>query len=401
MVLVDVTPHKWRAQPQSGQALASVLAALDDRPIIRQLLAYRPVGRKGHPLRALFRAHLAMYALNLGSTNDLIRRLRTDARLRRLCGFGGVLPHRTTFNRFFARLANHADLVEACLAEVTEELRRVIPNLGRHVAVDSTAVVAYGNPHGKRRGDPDAAWGVKHSARARADGVEYFYGYKLHAAVCADHGVVLSFVVTPGNRSDSPELPVVVDKARRTFPSMRVGTVIADRGYDAASNFAHVTAWGAAPVILTRRIPGGHLRRGVYDHRGVPTCVGMVPMKHVRWEPERGHLFRCAGCHLAGKPGHNNCRDEVWEQPAYNPRLGGAVRMGSDEWEELYAKRQTIERMFKSFKQSLRLNRHGYRGLAKVRLHCALAALVYQATMLVNATAKARPSVRWMVAEVA
>ena len=316
-------------------------------------------------------------------------------------GLAPALPHRTTFNRFFAFLAKRPDVIERCMAELTAILREYLPDLGAHVAVDSSAVTTYGNPNTRRKGDPEAAWGVKTSSRAKKDGVEYHYGYKLHMAADANHGLPLAMILLPANRNDSPELPVVTDKARMMHPWLRTVAVIADRGYDARTNFEHVIKAGAAPVILTRRMPGGRLREGVYDHQGVPTCVGMAPMEYVRSDPERGHLFRCAGCHLANRPGHANCQDEVWEHPSHNLRLGGAVRMRSAEWEGLYAKRQTIERTFKSLKQSLRLNRHGYRGLAKVRLHCTMSVLAYQATMLANATAKTRPSVRWMVELVA
>ena len=399
MALVYSTPFQRKAQPSRRPKLADVLAAVDDRPVLRCLRTYRPVGRRGHPLRALFRAHLASYALGLNSTNDIIRRLHEDAVLRRVCGFRGRLPHRTTFNRFAARLALHTDVVEQCLAEVTAQLRGSLPDLGAQVAVDSTAIDAYGNPR-NRPSDPDAAWGVKTSTRG-ANATEHHYGYKLHMAADANHGLPLAMLVLPANRSDSPELPVVTDKARGLHPWMRITAVIADRGYDAEANFRHIMQAGADPVILTKQLPKGHRRQGIYDHKGVPSCVGQKPMEYVRSDPELGHLFRCAGCELAGKPGHSNCKDEVWEHPSHNPRLGGAVRMDSPEWWELYGKRQTIEGTFKSLKQSLRLNKHAYRGLPKVGLHCLMSILVYQATALANVRAGAGPSPRWMVARVA
>ena len=395
------TPFRRRSQALSGHDPLTILDAVDPTPVLALVHAYRWHARPGYPPAVMFRAFLASYALNLGSTNDLIRRLREDAVLRRVCGFGARLPHRTTFNRFFALLANNPGVIEECFTEVTDRMREYLPDLGEQVAVDSSAVTTYGNPNTRRKGDPEAAWGVKTSSRAKKDGVEYHYGYKLHMAADANHGLPLAMILLPANRNDSPELPVVTDKARMMHPWLRTVAVIADRGYDARTNFEHVIKAGAAPVILTRRMPGGRLREGVYDHHGVPTCVGMAPMEYVRSDPERGHLFRCAGCHLANRPGHANCRDEVWEHPSHNLRLGGAVRMGSAEWEGLYAKRQTIERTFKSMKQSLRLNRHCYRGQRKVLIHCLLSALVYQATALAHARAGRLERIRWMVRRVA
>ena len=53
------------------------------------------------------------------------------------------------------------------------------------------------------------------------------------------------------------------------------------------------------------------------------------------------------------------CQDEVWGDPWADIRLFGVLRRGSPEWKALYSKRQTIERIFKSMKQSRRLERKG------------------------------------------
>ena len=78
--------------------LAAVFASLDDSALLARLQEYRPTGRQGYPLMALWRAYVASFVLNLPHTNALIRRLEDDPAFRILCGFGH-LPHRTTFNR--------------------------------------------------------------------------------------------------------------------------------------------------------------------------------------------------------------------------------------------------------------------------------------------------------------
>ena len=37
------------------------------------------------------------------------------------------------------------------------------------------------------------------------------------------------------------------------------------------------------------------------------------------------------------------CRDEVWEDPKTNIRLFPKVRRDSEEWDKLYARRQSVE----------------------------------------------------------
>ena len=128
--------------------LLDVLETLDDAPIIATLESYRPTGRKGYPLRAFWYAYIASFQFDLGSTNDLIRELEDDAHLRQVCGFDAdaPLPDRRSFNRFIRRLGDHADLVEACLHGLTNNLKAILPDLGNVVAIDASVVRSHAKP---------------------------------------------------------------------------------------------------------------------------------------------------------------------------------------------------------------------------------------------------------------
>ena len=67
--------------------LAGVFGSIDDDALLARLQEYRWTGRQGYSLRALWRAYLGSFILNLPHTNALIRRLEDDADFRRLCGF--------------------------------------------------------------------------------------------------------------------------------------------------------------------------------------------------------------------------------------------------------------------------------------------------------------------------
>ena len=388
-------------RPDPYAALADILDNLSDGPLLARLWLYRAGGRPGYPQRAMWRAYAASFILHLGSTNDLIRRLDTDAGLRRFCGFGKKLPHRTTFNRFIARLSRHPDLVEMAFAGVTNKLRAVLPDLGEAVAIDSTTVRSHANPNRRRVADPQASWTAKNSARAKKGGKEWHYGYKLQMVADANHGIPLGMIVTTASDHDSPALPPVMDRGQAMFPWFRPQVAIADRGYDAMTNYTYLDAHGAIPIILIRRPSHTALRDGIHTTEGIPTCMGQVPMEYVRSDPEKGHLYKCAGCHLADRYGGEYCDIEVWEDPRANLRMFSVFRREGPEWRALYAKRQAIERTFKSLKQSRRLERHCVRGLRQVTLHCLMAVLVYQATALVSAQQGALEWIRWMVPKVA
>ena len=126
-------------------------------------------------------------------------------------------------------------------------------------------------------------------------------------------------------------------------------------------------------------------------------------MEYVRSEADRGDLYRCSptGCHLKDRRGVRYCFDTVWENRQDNPRRFGALRRDSAEWKALYKMRQAVERVFKSLKQSRRLEAHCVRGLKRVALHCAMSVLVFQATALVRLRESGTVGMTWQVRKVA
>lgn len=110
-------------------------------------------------------------------------------------------------------MADHSDLAAGCFAGGTDRIKGLLPDLGREGAIDATAAPAYGNPH--RHSDPDAAWGMAHSAQsANKEGKEFYFGYKSQTMADAVYALPLFPAVTPGNRNDSPELRPLLAKAR-------------------------------------------------------------------------------------------------------------------------------------------------------------------------------------------
>ena len=390
------------AQDSLGE-LAAVFSSLDDAALLARLQEYRPTGRPGYPLKALWRAYVASFILNLPHTNALIRRLEDEPDFRYLCGFLGPLPHRTTFNRFIQRLSYHTDLVQTVFADLTRQLKTMLPDLGAEVAIDSTTVRSHCSPNRKRISDPEASWTAKNSARAKEKGKEWHHDYKVHMVADANYGVPLAHLVTTAKRNDSPELPAVIARTEALYPWFKPSAVVADRGYDSVANHEYLHQRGILPVIHIRRKANAALHDGIYTVQGVPTCLGQVPMEYVRSDPEKGHLYRCKGCHLADSMsgGIRHCDSQVWEDPAKNIRLFGVVRRGSQEWKDLYAKRQAIERVFKSMKESRRLERHCVRGLRQITLHAAMSVLAFQVTVLVRLRAGEVEWMRWVVRKVA
>ena len=385
---------------------AEVIDAIDATKILRKLNEYRMGGgpRKYQPV-SFWRAYLLSYLLNLNSTCDLHRELERQPALMLMCGFT-TMPHRTTFGTFFSRLGDHHDLVSECMSQLTEKFRDVHPDLGEHVALDSTPIPSHSSPYKQGTSDPEAGWSVKKKPTGQKGEDEVVWGYKIQTVVDAVHEVPLANFVTRGNRNDNPELRPLLDLTQKAHPWVKPKYVMADRGYDSLANHRNIMRRGGVGIIPMRRKRRGegNTYDAYYNFWGEPTCVGKAKMEYVKTDPEMGHLYRCPaeGCRLKNRKGTVYCKDEMWvsTKAEDNPRLHGPIRRNSDEWKALYKTRQSVERVFKSAKQSLRLERHCFRGLNKVRLHALMSMLAFTARLLVQ-TLAGSADVRWMVKRVA
>ena len=399
MVLDDVTYDPVVGQECVGadpDFLRLALALAEDDDLLAVLRSYRHTGRPGYSVSAMWRAFLAKYLLGLRYTRDLIAQLHTSPALRDVCGFGDDVPHESNFSRFFARLLDHQQEIDRIQANLTDRVGAVIeeqkrdgnipssaPVMGNQVAIDSTDIPSRVDVDRVPITDPGARWGVR-TSKTGSEKTEYFFGYKMHAVVDAFYGTPLGHIILPANEGDSPQLPVLLDRLADRHPNLRVRYVMADRGYDATSNYTYLDDQRILSVIKMRDTD----KDGIYTLDGRPKCLGDKPMDYVRTDRGKGHLFRCppGGCHLKDRIAFSRyCDSEHHERLAGDPELlrkvGRLPRVGR-RWASLYRRRQTVERWFNSVKASRLLTGHRYRQRRKVTLHASLSVLTYSATML-------------------
>ena len=62
----------------------------------------------------------------------MLSRLRDSRALRDICGFGDDVPSESALSRFVSRLADHQELVELDLVDITSELRDLVPATKKH-----------------------------------------------------------------------------------------------------------------------------------------------------------------------------------------------------------------------------------------------------------------------------
>ncbi len=172
-------------------------------------------------------------------------------------------PDHSTLTAFKRRLLENGrmEAFERMLGQIVEIALEGGVKFGSIQVMDSVHTVADVNTEkderrqrgGKPPRDPSAHWGVKHSRRVKDKGgrsikqTEYFYGYKMHASLNSESGLITGLVHTPGNAYDGHELPKLLEKDLAS--GLPVEIVSADRGYDDSANHILLSSKGVHSAI--------------------------------------------------------------------------------------------------------------------------------------------------------
>lgn len=241
------------------RSVAAEIATILDSPevaaLIAELDALRFVGRRGYGARALLGACIvkALYALPTWTrVTDLIAEHPglSDA-------LGGTPSHWACY-RFAAKLRKERERIAGCLDALAASLRAQYPDMGAEVAIDASDMPAWANgqrflynhgPERKRYSDPDASWGHRSAVSTRKGGG--FYGYKIHAAVCASTGLPLAWQIETARRNESLYVAPLLDAlcARGFNPQ----TVAMDAGYDHQRVYDECAERRCAAIIPLRK----------------------------------------------------------------------------------------------------------------------------------------------------
>jgi hypothetical protein len=288
-------------------------------------------GRPPLPYAAQFRAHFFKDLRQIKSFRKLAKVLHeNDDFWAHYLGFERA-PHHDSFSAFRKRVGSelYRRVFEGIRDRLREELRRQgRPELGgEEIAVDSTPVKAYSRPArgGKEPSDKDARWGF--TVDKQTGKKTRFFGHKLHTALDVNYGTPIEYVVTPGNCSDSPQYPKLLNRVREAGIPFKV--VAADAGYDARRNYIVTLKNFADPIIAfnRRRKPKG----------------------------TKGRRF-----------------DQILH-----------IKRDSEEWKEYYRRRTAVERQFSELKEQLGLTTLTLRGLEGAIIHFTISLTVLVAINLV------------------
>jgi len=391
--------------------IEQVLDALPDEKLIEALETGSSEGRPPrHSAQALWRVLLGTLLLGHRYMAQMLRDLKRNDRLRRLCGLGfpDDVPHDYEMSRFVKRLVKQQELLDGVFQELVRLVQTELPDFGKQLAQDGTHLRT--NARGKHdpaeSADPEATYGVKAKPGTRKDGSTYerafvWFGYKLHLLVDTEHELPVAYTVTSASEDEAKQIIPCMQQAEKTLAPRADGSeaepvrffedvpVAADKGYDDTEIYQRLhEEFGAKPVIDMRHATADV--GTVYD-RDRNTRVrndeaGVFHnLRFLGYEKDREALkygcpcdgagpcpFFGARCNKAtGGPGLT-----LRQKLSDNFRYYTAIPRESKKWQREYDRRTAVERVNGRLKQVLDLEYTGLRGKAKVTLRACCGLIV-------------------------
>ncbi len=423
--LMAIIPQKqlfgWQEIKELGdlERLLLVLNYLPDNQLMEKLEKERGKGRDDYPVRAVWNSILAGIVFQHPSIESLRRELNRNGQLREICGFDLFLgekavPPAYVYTRFCGKLMLDIDEVEKIFLQLVDEIRTLLPDFGKELAIDSKAInsLARGkkrNKDGKNqkpdgRRDTDADFGTKKYKGTREDGSNWekvvtWFGYKLHLIVDAAYELPVSFTVTKASASDVTEGHKLINQLDSQHPEIMDGCAVmtADKGYDDVKLIEKL--WKEhqiKPVIDIRNMwrdgEKTKLLEGkdniAYDYKGTVYCYcpetsKPLEMAYGGFERDRETLkYRCPAKHYGVKcKGMAQCcaASGIRIPLVENPRIFTPIARSSYKWKSTYKKRTSVERVNSRLDEGYGFEKHFIRGLEKMKLRCTLSLMVMMA----------------------
>ena len=276
------------------ERLRLALEALPDEALLTALEKRRGRGRDDYPVRAMWRAVVAMIvpaaslargagagaAAQPGAARSVrVGSIRSAGRGGRGCRretgpdgranvvvfeparFRDGVPSAYNFTRFLATVAEleaEEGLMAAMLAPLRGDLMALLPDFGRHLGYDGKALPAYATgrdtPSTGEPADPDADWG-RHETAGKPDKV--WFGYGMHVIADTMYEIPVAYRLTKASTSEVKTLEAMAADLFRDEPTLaeRCRDFSADRGLDSGPLKARLwDTWAIRPLIPARRL---------------------------------------------------------------------------------------------------------------------------------------------------
>ncbi|HYM44775.1 MAG TPA: transposase [Solirubrobacteraceae bacterium] len=246
------------ARRSVAEDLSDILTSPEVSRLIDELQATRWTDRPGYPLRAVFGMALAKSLYAIPTWTRTVALVSEHAALAAVIAPDGDVPSVYACYRFTAKLRDHTDLLQGCIARVLKELKKRNPVLGWDVALDASDLPAYANGQryvskgGRERekfSDPDSSWGHRSAVSTRKGGG--FYGYRLHMAVCSKTDLPLAWRVETAKANEVLTVVPLLDRLQTL--GIDPETCAMDKGYDNTRVYEACSERNVLPVCRCAR----------------------------------------------------------------------------------------------------------------------------------------------------
>jgi len=383
-----------------NERLVLTLSALPDEGLVSWLRSRRKGRRDDYPLEMLWRCVIAKYVYQIETYAELIRELRRNGTLRRLVGIRSMwwVPHDYHFSRLLKLLSTPEGFAQlsAMFEELVRRLSEELPQMGRHLAVDATAVHAYSNETRKEKSDPDAAWSgrPKRQRRRKSGGsseeyLDYWFGYQVHLVTDCKTELPVGFEVTAANENETTRFEALLEATKRAQPRLlaRTEAVIADAGYDSQDNCRFVLQELEALPIIKMRLTQKkdelcQAAEELCTELGTQVCLSGHAMKYAgrdgNWLKWRCPVTcgKADACTMLGRCTASEYGAVRKVSIKDDPRRYPGLWRDSRKWKRLYRKRTAAERVNARLKDFLLLDELTVRGIQKVQTHVGLGLVV-------------------------
>jgi len=429
-IIPQLRIFSWKEIEELGdlERLRLVLEYMPDEELMRQLEQERYKGRDDYPVRAMWNSILAGIVFQHETIEKLRRELARNGQLREMCGFFNKVPPAWVYTRFLKKILKHTEEVDNIFEKLVKQMRKLLPDFGKHLAVDSKAIPSFakrknGNETTDGRRDTDANYGKKEYRGQNKDGslwekIVKWFGYKLHLVVDATYELPVAYKVTKASASDTRGGHALLEQMEEKQPEiLRIAeTWTGDKGYDDTKLIEKCwDQYQIKPVIDIRNMwkdgEETHLLSGktnvTYNYKGNVYCY--CPETNTRREmanggfekdrntlkklcPARQYGIICQG--QAVCPVAQGLRIPLSE----DRRIFTPIDRASYKWEKKYNKRTSVERVNSRLDVSFGFELHTIRGMNKMKIRCGLALCVMLAMAVGRIKEKQEEKMRSLVA---
>lgn len=422
----------WEEIEELGdlERLRLVLEYMPDEELMRQLEKERGNGRDDYPVRAMWNSVLAGIVYQHDNIEKLRRELGRNGQLRQMCGFKiKNVPPSWVYTRFLKKLIKHKKQIEEIFDDLVEQIKELLPELGKHLAMDSKAISSFAKRQNKNqeedgRRDTDADYGKKEYRGQNKDGSTWekivkWFGYKLHLIVDATYELPIAYKISKASAADITEGHALVEQLNKRHPEIikEAETLTADKGYDDTKLIKKCwDQYRMKPVIDIRNMwkdgEETHLLEGknnvVYNYKGNVYCICPQSNKQKEmasggFEKERNTLKKLCPAIQYGIecPGGEDCKIKqgIRIPLETDRRIFTPIDRASYKWKREYNKRTSVERVNSRLDVSYGFELHTIRGKGKMELRSGLALCVMLAMAVGRIKEKQEKKIRSLVAK--